>query len=193
MKRTITILLWLAFAVNAAMAAATLRSHQQEQSQKKEPPRTTRITKAPPLETIRHHLQRLGKPIDEAKSKDDVVVSYYDDAKKGRVAIAITYNRKKDLIGFFIYDFGNVKRAPDPAALQQYLLSANDELSIGAFFVDSDHDIGYKYLLAPSQLTFGSFENVFLTMGEAALERRTEIRRLAGAERTGTEKGASGI
>jgi len=123
-------------------------------------------------------MQRLGYSIDESKSKPDMIVSNYSDAKRGKVTIVMVYDKRKEVVGFYIYKFGNVDKAIDPVALNRYLLSANDEIIIGGFFVDKEGDIGYKYVSSASQLTLGSFEVVYVTMATVALDRRPQIRQL---------------
>lgn len=135
-----------------------------------------------PIETVKRYLQRLGRPIDPARSKTDIVVSSYLDEKKGKVDIVIAYDQKKDLIGFYIYDFGNTKQAPDAGAVRSYLLSANDQIAIGGFFVDPDHDIGYKYSTASQQLSLGTFQSIYVTMAMVALERRPQVQKLCGRD-----------
>lgn len=133
-----------------------------------------------PIESVKRYLQRLGWNIDPARSKTDIVVSSYTDEKKGKVDIVIAYDQKKDLIGFYIYDFGNTKQAADPGAVRSYLLSANDQIAIGGFFVDPDHDIGYKYSTTSQQLSLATFQSIYITMAMVALERRPQIQKLAG-------------
>jgi hypothetical protein len=136
------------------------------------------VRRLSPVETIRKHMQRLGYSIDESKSKPDMIVSNYSDPKKGKVTIAMVYDKRKEVVSFYIYNFGNVGKAADPGALHQYLLAANDAIIIGGFFVDHEGDIGYKYASAAGQLSMGSFEVIYETMAGVALDRRPEIRKL---------------
>ena len=65
-----------------------------------------------------------------------------------------------------------------------YFARARTELSpgIGSFFVDSDDDIGYKYLVSGGQtMTQAAFESAYFTMAAVARERRPEIRKLLGS------------
>jgi hypothetical protein len=123
-------------------------------------------------------MQRLGYSIDESKSKPEMIVSNYTDAKRGKVTIVMVYDKRKEVVDFYIYNFGNVQKAVDAVALNKYLLASNDAIIIGGFFVDKDGDIGYKYVSAASQLTLGSFETIYVTMASVALDRRPLIRKL---------------
>jgi hypothetical protein len=149
---------------------------QSDTQTKPEQPRP--IKRASPVDTIRKHMQRLGYSIDESKSKPDMIVSNYADAKRGKVTIVMVYDKRKEVVDFYIYNFGNVGKAADAAALNKYLLAANEAIIIGAFFVDKDGDIGYKYVSAASQLSLGSFETIYVTMAGVALDRRPGIRKL---------------
>jgi len=149
---------------------------QTETQNKNEQPRTVR--RPSPIDTIRRSLQRLGYGIDESKSQPGMVVSNYSDSKKGKVTIVMIYDKRKEVVGFYIYKFGNVDKAVDPVALNKYLLAANDEIIIGGFFVDKEGDIGYKYVSSASQLSLASFEVIYVTMATVALDRRPQIRQL---------------
>jgi hypothetical protein len=149
---------------------------QTDTQNKSEQPKPIRRTSA--IDTIRRHMQRLGYSIDESKSKPDMLVSNYSDAKRGKVTIVMVYDKRKEVVDFYIYNFGNVDKAADAAALNKYLLAANDAIIIGAFFVDKDGDIGYKYVSPTSQLSLGSFETIYVTMAGVALDRRPGIRKL---------------
>jgi hypothetical protein len=149
---------------------------------KNEQPRP--VKRVSPTDTIRKHMQRLGYGIDESKSRPDMIVSNYTDAKKGKVTIVMVYDKRKEVMGFYVYNFGNVDKAVDAGALNKYLLSANDEIIIGGFFVDKEGDIGYKYVSAVSQLSIASFEVIYVTMAGVALERRPQIRRLIETGKT---------
>jgi len=163
--------------VQPGFASSAVQTQTQTDAQNKnEQPRTVR--RASPIDTIRRSLQRLGYAVDEAKSQPGMVVSTYSDAKKGKVTIVMIYDKRKEVVGFYIYKFGNVDKAVDPVALNKYLLAANDEIIIGGFFVDKEGDIGYKYVSSASQLSLASFEVVYVTMATVALDRRPQIRQL---------------
>ena len=132
-------------------------------------------------EKTKLYLQKLGASIDSAKSNADMVVSNYNDPKGGKTTIVITNDRRKNLVGFYVYNFGNVKNATNKEEVFQYLLSTNDAITLGSFFVDSDNDIGYKYLLSSvTPLTAAEFDTIYLTMSAVARERRGEIRQMLG-------------
>jgi hypothetical protein len=171
--------------VKPASSGPALHSLGQDQSSaqnKNEQPRP--VKRLSPIEIIRKHMQRLGYGIDEAKSRPDMIVSNYSDAKKGKVTIVIVYDKRKEVVGFYVYNFGNVDKAVDAGALNKYLLNANDEIIIGGLFVDKEGDIGYKYVSAVSQLSIASFEAIYVTMAGVALERRAQIRRLIDTGKT---------
>jgi hypothetical protein len=153
---------------------------------KQEQPKVARPVQRPTLaDTIKRYLQRLGATVDEAKSTPDMVVSNYPDTKGGKITIVMVNDRRKNLLGFYIYNFGNIKNAADREAIYRYLLSANNEIAIGAFFVDSDQDIGYKYLVSLEQpISLATFESIYLKMAAVAHDRRPEIRKLLGAQAT---------
>src|SRR5260370_31160084 len=171
-KLALVLLMASGLCSNTVSAAQT----QSDAQNKPEQPRP--IKRASPIDTIRKHMQRLGYSIDESKSKADMIVSNYADRKKGKVSIAMVYDKRKEVVRFYIYNFGNVNKATDLDALNKYLLLANDAIIIGGFFVDKEGDIGYKYVSAASQLSLGSFEVIYVTMAGAALDRRPEIRKL---------------
>jgi hypothetical protein len=151
---------------------------QQPSDARNKPEQPRPVKRASPIDTIRKHLQRLGYSIDESKSKADMIVSNYSDTNKGKVTIVMVYDKRKEVVAFFIFNLGSVNNAVDAPALEKYLLTANDVITIGGFFVDRDGDIGYKYAAAATQLSLGSFEVIYVTMARVALDRRPEIRKL---------------
>lgn len=143
------------------------------------------VKPAPPKLTftdrMRAYLQRTGSTIDEGKSTPDMVVSNYPDAKGGKVTIVLVNDRRRNLLGFYIYNFGSIKGAANKDEVYKYLLTANDSITIGSFFVDGDDDIGYKYLVSSAQaMSQPAFEYAYFTMAAVARERKPEIRRLLG-------------
>ena len=118
-----------------------------------------------------------------------MVVSNYPDLKGGKTTVVITNDRKKGLVGFYIYNFGNMKNATNREEVFKYLLTTNDAITIGSFFVDQEDDIGYKYLVSNSQaLSQAAFENAYLTMTAVAREKRPVIRKLLGLPVGGREE-----
>jgi hypothetical protein len=139
-------------------------------------------------ERMKQYLQRTGATIDEGKSSAEMVVTNYPDPKGGKITVVIVNDRRKSLLGFYIYNFGNVKNATNKEELYRYLLSTNDAITIGSFFVDSEEDIGYKYLLSSVQsLLQPTFETIYTTMAAVARERKSEIRQLLAGNKD--EKG----
>jgi hypothetical protein len=140
-------------------------------------------------EKAKLYLQKLGASIDPSKSTADMVVSNYNDPKGGKMTVVVTNDRRKNLVGFYIYNFGNVKNATNKEEVFKYLLSTNDAITLGSFFVDGDDDIGYKYLMSSATpLTASEFDTVYLTMTAVARERRGEIRQMLGLPVSKEEK-----
>jgi hypothetical protein len=171
----ISLLAGLALASTAAQASALQASPQQQTQTQTPRPRPTL------METIRRSVRKLGAAIDESKSSADMVVSNYNDPKGGKTTIVVINDRKKNLLGIYIYNFGSVKNAGSREELYRYLLSANDAITIGSFFVDSEDDIGYKYLFSNSQpFNQTGFESAYLAMAAVARDRRADIRQMLG-------------
>jgi hypothetical protein len=131
------------------------------------------------MAAIRRFMPRVGASVDEAKSTPDMIVSNYNDPKGGKVTVVIVNERRKQLLGFYVYNFGNLKKVQDRDAIYKYLLSANDAITIGSFFVDGDLDIGYKYFVSTEQPpNIAVFQSIYVTMAAVARERRAEIAKL---------------
>ncbi|HEY6333866.1 MAG TPA: hypothetical protein VI756_31405 [Blastocatellia bacterium] len=177
--------------VNGLTGRVLPQAAAQTEPQNQAKPAHPAAPKLSPIETVKRYLQKLGEPIDTAKSTADMVVSSHTDSKNAKVTIVIVNDKKKDLLGLYVYNFGNLKSAPDADAVFRYLLSANDAITIGAFFVDSDKDIGYKYFMNTAQLNMPTFESIYLTMALVAGDRRQEIRRLLGENQEGADRPAS--
>ena len=137
----------------------------------------------PLIDQIKQFVLRAGATIDTVKSTATMVVSNLPDAKGGKTNIVLVHDRRKNFLGFYIYNFGSVKEISNREEVYKYLLSINDSITVGSFFVDSDEDIGYKYLMnaaqTPSQQVFDS---IYLTMAAVAREHRPEIRKLIGVK-----------
>jgi hypothetical protein len=133
-------------------------------------------TTSKPFNSIREYLRDLGAVINETTTTSDMIVSNYSVTNGARVTIVVFVDLRKKQLGFYIYNFGNVKDAPDREKLYEYLHSTNDEITIGGFFIDTEDDIGYKYLMS-MQETIGlqEFRAVYLSMATVVSERRAEI------------------
>ena len=155
---------------------------QQTEQPQAQPPKVAKP--APKLtfaDKIKQYLQQLGATIDPSKSTPDMVVSNYPDSKGGKITVVIVNDRRKNLVGFYIYNFGSLKSATEREEVYKYLLTTNDAITIGSFFVDGDDDIGYKYLVSSAQsLTLNAFDSIYTTMTTVARERKTDIRQLLG-------------
>src|SRR5262245_8518515 len=179
----------LMLALNASVEQALAQQISQEQVQ---PPKT--VKPAPKLtfaDRIKQFLLRSGSTIDESKSTPDMVVSNHADVKGGKITIVLVNDRRRNLVGFYIYNFGSLKGASNKEEVYKYLLSANDAITIGSFFVDSDEDIGYKYLLSSAQaMNQTAFDHAYFTMAAIARDRKPEIRKLLGPANAKDEKPA---
>jgi len=164
------------------LLAAAIFAQQPDPAQtaapKPKPPAPKPMTFA---EKTKLFLQKLGATIDPAKSTADMVVSNYSDPKGGKITVVVTNDRRKNLVGFYIYNFGSVKNAGNKEEVFKYLLSTNDAITLGSFFVDGEDDIGYKYLVSSAPpITATEFDTIYLTMAAVARERRGEIRQMLG-------------
>jgi hypothetical protein len=140
---------------------------------------------------IKQMLQRVGATTDDARGTPDMVVSNYPDLKGGKTTIVIVNDRRKGLLGFYVYNFGSVKSATNKEEIYKYLLATNDAITLGAFFVDNEEDIGYKYLISSAQaLNQATFEYTYTTMAAVARERKAEIKPLLAPAATKEDKPA---
>ncbi len=159
----------------AVAVAAAEQAETQPQQPKPAAPRLSLI------DQIKRSLKRLGATVDESKSSAEMVVSNYNDPKGGKTAVVVVNDKRKSLMGLYIYNFGSVKNAANREEVYRYLLSANDAITIGSFFVDSEDDIGYKYLFSNAlPLNQTAFEAAYLAMAAVVRERRAEIKQLLG-------------
>lgn len=153
-------------------------------NQQGEPAQTPAPRSAPPrpkplLDQVKQFIARVGASVDATKSTATMVVSNLPDAKGGKTNIVVVHDRRKNFLGFYIYNFGSVKEIQNREEVYKYLLSINDSITVGSFFVDGDEDIGYKYLMnADLVLNQKAFDSVYLTMAAVAREHRGEIRKL---------------
>ena len=147
-----------------------------------QPPKAARpAPKLTVIDSVKRYLQNVGATVDQSKTTADMVVSNYSDPRGGKTTIVIVNDRRKGLLGFYVYNFGSLKRATNREEVYKHLLGANDAITIGSFFVDNEEDIGYKYMMSTAQpLNQNSFSTVYLTMATVARERRAEIRQMLG-------------
>lgn len=185
MRKKIIVAIPIALAIVAGQAFA-----QQTEQPQTPPPKV--VKPAPKLtfaDKVRQYLQQLGATIDPSKSTPDMVVSNYPDQKGGKTTVVIVNDRRKNLVGFYIYNFGSLKDATGREEVYKYLLTTNDAITIGSFFVDGEDDIGYKYLVSSAQpLTLNAFDTIYTTMTTVARERKSEIRKLLGIPDSKEEK-----
>jgi hypothetical protein len=175
MNKTLVAALILALALIAGSGLA----QQADPAQAPQPKVAKPAPKLTFAERMRQYLQHTGSAIDESKSSPEMIVSNSADARGGKVTIVVVNDRRRNLLGFYIYNFGSLKNATNKEEVYKYLLSANDAITIGSFFVDSDEDIGYKYLVSGGQtMSQAAFEAAYFTMAAVARERKPEIRKL---------------
>jgi hypothetical protein len=177
MNKSLIAIVPIALALTGGQAVAQQIGPEQVQPPKVAKP-AARLTFA---DRIKQYLQRIGSTVDESKSTADMVVSNHAAVKGGKVTIVLVNDRRRNLVGLYIYNFGSLKNATNKEEVYKYLLAANDAITIGSFFVDSDEDIGYKYLVSGGQaMTQAAFESAYFTMAAVARERKPEIRKLLG-------------
>jgi len=170
-------LVTIALALMIISASVVARQTAQEQTQPPKP-RPRPLTFA---ERMKQYLARTGATVDETKSAPDMIVSNSADAKGGKITVVLVNDRRRNLLGFYIYNFGSVKNAANKEEVYKYLLEANDAITIGSFFVDPDEDIGYKYLVNGAQtISQAAFESTYFTMTSVARERKPLIKKLLG-------------
>ncbi len=173
-----------------ALAFAQAQAAQAPAPAQTEPPKATRpAPKLSLIDSVKRYLHLVGATVDQSKSTNDMVVSNYADPKGGKTTIVIVNDRRKALLGFYVYNFGSIKKASNREEIYKYLLGANDAITIGSFFVDNEDDIGYKYLFSTAQsLNQTAFGNIYLTMATVARERRADIRQMLGGAAAKEEK-----
>jgi len=138
---------------------------------------------------IKQYLLKVGATVDDGKSTADMIVSNSANLKGGKVTIVIVNDHRRNLLGLYVYNFGSLKNATNKEEVYKYLLEANDSISIGSFFVDSDEDVGYKYLVSGGQtMSQAAFETAYITMAAVARERKPEIKKLIGVSGEKEEK-----
>jgi len=138
---------------------------------------------------IKQLLARTGATVDDSRGTADMVVSIYPDPKGGKTTIVLVNDKRRNLLAFYVYNFGNVKDVKNKEEVYRYLLGANDAISVGNFFVDSEDDIGYKYLVnSQATMSQAAFEFVYFTMATVARERKPEIRKVLGLPPLSDEK-----
>lgn len=173
------------------IALALVPSFAQQADPSQEPPAKVakpaqRLTFA---ERMKQYLIRVGGTVDESKSTADMIVSNSANLRGGKVTIVIVNDHRRNLIGFYVYNFGSLKNATNKEEIYKYLLEANDSITIGSFFVDSDEDVGYKYLVSGGQtISQPAFETVYITMAAVARDRKPEIKKLIGVPSEKEEK-----
>ena len=182
MKKTLIVTLLLTFAATGAFA--------QQADPTQTPPKVAKP--APKLtfaERMKQYLIRVGGTVDESKSTADMIVSNSANLRGGKVTIVIVNDQRRNLLGFYVYNFGSLKNSTNKEPVYKYLLESNDSITIGSFFVDSDEDVGYKYLVSAGQtMSQAAFETAYVTMAAVARERKPEIKKLIGGSSEKDEK-----
>lgn len=193
MKKSLIATVHIVLALACAQALAQDPAAPQTEPPKAEPPKAARpAPKLTVIDSVKRYLQHVGATVDPSKSTPDMVVSNYADPKGGKTTIVIVNDRRKGLLGFYVYNFGSMKKAANREEVYKYLLGANDAITIGSFFVDNEEDIGYKYLMSTAQsLNQNAFGTVYLTMAAVVRERRADIRQMLGLAANKEERSPS--
>jgi Putative bacterial sensory transduction regulator len=174
MSRTLISTVLIALALGAAPAPA--QQADPTQTPPKAPKPAPKLTFA---DRIKQYLLKVGATVDESKSTADMIVSNSANLRGGKVTVVIVNDHRRNLLGLYVYNFGSLKDVTNKEQVYKYLLEANDSITIGSFFVDSDEDIGYKYLVSGGQaVTQAAFETAYITMAAVARERKPEIKKL---------------
>ncbi len=178
----------LFYTLFAVLTLLTIQASAQQtdptQATEKPKPKPAPPRPKPLMEQVRDYVQKIGGTVDESKSSAVMVVSNYIDEKAGtRTNVVVLQGKNKNLLSFYIYNFGSIKGAPNKEELYRYLLGANEKISLGTFFVDDEDDIGYKYLINTStSISRPTFESIYLTMIGVEREHKPQIRKLLGLE-----------
>jgi len=184
MNRTLTL------AITSLLALIPTGEAAQQPDPVQTPPKVARP--APKLtfaERIKQYLLKVGATVDDNKSTADMIVSNSANLRGGKVTIVIVNDHRRNLLGLYVYNFGSLKNVTNKEEVYRYLLEANDSITIGSFFVDSDEDIGYKYLVSAGQtMSQAAFETAYITMAAVARERKPEIKKLIGVSSEKEEK-----
>ena len=177
----------LAFVLGISSALAQREPHADPSTPK------TAGSKLTAMDLARKSIQKMGATIDANKSNAQTIVSIYSDPRGGKTTIIVVNDRAKNVLGLYVYDFGSLKDAANREEVYRYLLSANDAITIGAFFVDGEDDIGYKYLMNIGQsLNQPAFESSYLMMAAVARDRRPELRKLLGTPANKADRAEDG-
>jgi hypothetical protein len=173
--------------VSLTLAPATA-SQQADPTQA--PPKVARpVPKLTFADRMKQYLAKVGATVDDSKSTADMIVSNSANLKGGKVTIVIVNDHRRNLLGLYVYNFGSLKNATNKEEVYKYLLEANDSITIGSFFVDSDEDVGYKYLVSGGQtMSQAAFETAYITMAAVTRERKPEIKKLIGVSGEKEEK-----
>lgn len=171
------------------LVVATGAFAQQANPAQESPPKVAKPAPRTFAERMKQYLIRVGGTVDESKSTADMIVSNSANLRGGKVTIVIVNDHRRNLVGFYVYNFGSLKNATNKEEVYKYLLEANDSITIGSFFVDSDEDVGYKYLVSGGQtMSQAAFETAYITMAAVARERKPEIKKMIGVSSEKEEK-----
>lgn len=143
-------------------------------------PSDANAPKPKPLhETLRGYLRQIkGVRLERADKDPNTIVSRYTTTTGEAFDIVVIYAPRKKMVGLYSYAFGNVAQAAEADELRALLLSANEALAFGSFFVDKEQDIGLKWSLrTETPITFEAFQTVYLGLAAAAKEYAPQIAR----------------
>src|SRR5689334_728313 len=102
------------YMVVAALMLLTVQAsaQQTDPTQTAEKPKPKPAPRPKPLmEQVREYVQKLGGTIDEKSTPVMVVSNYVDERAGTRTNVVILQGKNKNLLSFYVYNFGNVKNA----------------------------------------------------------------------------------
>ncbi|MGQ9898146.1 MAG: hypothetical protein ACUVR8_11395 [Acidobacteriota bacterium] len=128
-------------------------------------------------ETLRGYLRQIkGVQLERADKDPKTIVTRYTSTTGKTFDIVVIHSPRKKMVGLYSYAFGNVAASKDANDLCTLLLSANEAMAFGSFFVDREQDIGLKWSLRTDPpITFETFQTVYLGLATAAKEYGPQI------------------
>lgn len=127
------------------------------------------------VDTLQSYLKRMNVKSEKRQGNNTTLVTHYQSGKD-IVDLVLVNMPSKKMLGFYTYKFGNTKKVTNPTPLFKTLLSLNDQLAVGAFFIDEEDDIGFKFSVRTDpQVGFDEFQSVYLSLVSAVKQARPQI------------------
>jgi hypothetical protein len=127
------------------------------------------------VDTLQGYLRRMNVKSEKRQGNTSTLVTHYQSGKEVVDLVLVNMPSKK-MLGFYAYKFGNTKKVANPAPLFKTLLSLNDQLAVGTFFIDEEDDIGFKFSVrTDSQVGFDEFQSVYLGLVAGVKQARPQI------------------